>query len=48
MLRINLASPLAVINCSQLVTLAGPKRPRVGPEMGELAIIPGGAMLIRD
>ncbi|MDX6611717.1 MAG: imidazolonepropionase, partial [Blastocatellia bacterium] len=42
------ASPLAVINCSQLVTLAGPKRPRVGPEMGELAIIPGGAMLIRD
>src|SRR5215471_1084683 len=39
---------LAIIGASQLVTLAGPMRPRVGPEMRELAIIGGGAMLIRD
>src|SRR5664280_2022998 len=39
---------LAVWNCAQLVTLAGPARPRAGPEMRELAIVPGGAMLIRD
>jgi imidazolonepropionase len=39
---------LAVIGTSQLVTLAGPKRPRVGPEMRDLSIIDGGAMLIRD
>jgi imidazolonepropionase len=43
-----LASSLAVINCSQLVTLAGPARPRVGPEMCELSIIERGAMLITD
>jgi imidazolonepropionase len=39
---------LAVTNCSQLVTLAGTARPRVGAEMRDLAIIPDGAMLIRD
>ena len=39
---------LAVLHVSQLVTLAGPKRPRVGAEMGELAIIRDGGMLIRD
>jgi imidazolonepropionase len=39
---------LAIINCSQLVTLAGPRRPRVGAEMRELAIISDGAMLVRD
>ena len=33
----------AVVNCSQLVTMAGPNRPRVGPELRELAIIPGAA-----
>lgn len=38
--------PLAVINCSQLVTLAGPARPRVGAELRELAVIEDGAMLI--
>lgn len=37
---------LAVINCRQLVTLAGPARPRIGPEMRELAIINDGAMLV--
>lgn len=39
---------LAVINCSQLVTLAGPQRPRAGGELRELSIIACGAMLIRD
>jgi imidazolonepropionase len=38
---------LAVINCSQLVTLAGPRRPRVGVEMRELSIIEDGAMIVR-
>ncbi len=38
---------LAVLNCSQLVTLAGPPRPRVRSEMRELSIIRGGAMLVR-
>jgi len=38
----------AVLNASQLVTLSGPKRPRVGPELLELGIIPNGGMLIRD
>jgi imidazolonepropionase len=41
-------SSLAVRHISQLVTLAGPKRPRVGCEMSELGIIPDGGMLIRD
>ena len=39
---------LAVLHASHLVTLAGPKRPRVGCEMSELAIIHDGGMLIRD
>jgi imidazolonepropionase len=39
---------LLVVNCSQLVTLAGPRRPRVGAELRELAIVEGGAMLVRD
>jgi imidazolonepropionase len=37
---------LAVLHISQLVTLAGPTRPRVGTEMAELAIIRDGGMLI--
>ena len=37
---------LAVINCSQLVTLAGAKRPRTGSEMSELSIIEDGAMIV--
>lgn len=37
---------LAVCNCSQVVTLAGPARPRVGPEMRELGIVAPGALLI--
>lgn len=39
---------LAVVNCSQVVTLAGPQRPRVGPEMRELGIVERGAILIHD
>jgi imidazolonepropionase len=40
---------LAVINCSQLVTVAGQiVGPHVGPAMRELAIIEDGAMLVRD
>lgn len=42
----SLASSLAVLNCSQLVTLSGPARPRVGPEMRELRIVADGAMLV--
>jgi len=38
----------AIIGASQLVTLAGPRRPRVEQEMRDLAIIRDGAMLIRD
>lgn len=39
---------LALIHASQLVTLAGPKRARVGAELDELSIIPDGGMLIDE
>jgi imidazolonepropionase len=39
---------LAVVGCSELVTLAGPTRARVGAELRELGVIRDGAMLIRD
>src|SRR6266550_3714161 len=39
---------LAILNASQLVTLAGPPRPRIGMEMSQLAIIRDGGMLIRN
>jgi imidazolonepropionase len=39
---------LAVLHASQLVTLAGSKRPRVRPELSELAIIHDGGMLVHD
>src|SRR5437867_1489758 len=41
-------SSLAVLHASQLVTLAGPKRPRVGAELSDLAIIRDGGMLVHD
>jgi imidazolonepropionase len=41
-------SSLAVLHASQLVTLTGAKRPRLGAEMSELAIVCDGGMLIRD
>jgi imidazolonepropionase len=37
---------LAIVNCSQIVTLAGPARPRVGAEMSDLSIVESGALLI--
>jgi imidazolonepropionase len=42
------SNQLAIINCSQVVTLAGPHRPRIGDEMSELGIVTSGALLIRD
>lgn len=39
---------LAIVNCSQVVTLAGPARPRVGAEMRQLGIVTPGALFIRD
>ena len=39
---------VAVLNATQLVTLAGPRRARVRAEMRELAIVPAGGMLIED
>jgi len=39
---------IAVVNCSQVITLAGPAQPRVGPELRELGIIAQGGMLVRD
>lgn len=44
----NESKSLAVINCAQVVTLAGPARPRVGPEMRELGIIERGGLFVRD
>jgi imidazolonepropionase len=41
-------SSLAVLHASQLVTLSGPKRPRVGRELSALGIVRDGGMLIRD
>jgi len=38
---------LAVINCSQLVTLSGAHRPRTGGDLRQLAIIEDGALLVR-
>jgi imidazolonepropionase len=39
---------IAVLNASQLLTLAGPEGPRVGSALRDLSIIPGGAFLARD
>ena len=43
-----MSEALLITNCKQLVTLAGPARPRVGPELRDLSIIEDGAMLIRS
>lgn len=43
-----MSQQLAITNCSQLVTLSGPSRPRIGKEMRDLAIINNGAMLVRN
>ena len=44
----NASKTLAVINCAQVVTLAGPARPRVGAELRELAIVTDGGLFVRD
>ncbi|HEX6284084.1 MAG TPA: imidazolonepropionase [Pyrinomonadaceae bacterium] len=38
----------AVVNCSQVVTLAGPARPRVGAEMRDVGIVAPGALLVSE
>jgi imidazolonepropionase len=40
--------PVAVLHAAQLVTLAGPKGPRIREQMRELAIIVDGGILIED
>ncbi len=42
------SSSLLITNCSQLVTLAGPARPRFGAELRELHIVNRGAMLVQN
>ena len=39
---------IAIVNIGQLVTLAGPARPRIGAELHDLAIINDAALLIED
>src|SRR5436309_2586507 len=39
---------IAVVNCGQLVTLAGPRRARVGGELKDLSIIADAVMLVRN
>jgi len=43
-----MSGPTAVVNIGQLATLAGPSRPRVGPELRELGLIRDAAFLIED
>jgi imidazolonepropionase len=38
----------AIVNCSQVITLTGPARPRTGLELRELGIIENGAVLVED
>jgi imidazolonepropionase len=40
--------PLACVNIKQLVTLAGPSRPRSGAELRELAVVENATLLCRD
>ncbi|HEX6651026.1 MAG TPA: imidazolonepropionase [Pyrinomonadaceae bacterium] len=48
MLSENESNSLAIVNCSQVVTLAGPARPRVGEELREVGIVANGGVLVRD
>jgi imidazolonepropionase len=41
-------STLAVINCKQVVTLAGPARPRAGAELRDLSIVAAGGIIVHD
>jgi imidazolonepropionase len=42
------SQPIAIVNCGQLVTLAGAPRPRVREELKDLSIIADGMMLVRS
>lgn len=44
---LKLSKAFAVLNCSQLVTVRGPQRPRFGDELSDLSIITDGALLVR-
>jgi len=41
-------SRLAIVNCSQLATLAGPARPRVGAEMRDLFAVENAGMIVKN
>ena len=43
-----MANALAVVNIGELVTLAGPPRPRVGAELRELGLLRDAALLMED
>ena len=43
-----MAGSLAVVNIGQLVTLAGPARPRIGEELRELGLVENAALLVED
>lgn len=43
-----MADALAIVNIGQLVTLAGPARPRVREQLRELGLVPNAALLIED
>ncbi|MGA7341497.1 MAG: imidazolonepropionase [Terracidiphilus sp.] len=43
-----MAELLAIVNIGQLVTLAGPARPRVGAELRELGIVEDAAVIVED
>lgn len=43
-----MSAAFALVNIGQLVTLAGPARPRVGAELNDLGILHDAAMLIED
>ena len=38
----------AIVNIGQLVTMAGPPGPRIGPALNEIGIIPDGVLLVED
>lgn len=44
----NESKSLAIINCSQVVTLAGPAGPRTGAEMLALGVVSRGGLFVRD
>jgi imidazolonepropionase len=39
---------IAIVNVGQIVTLAGPPRPRVGPELRDLSILEHGTIIVED